>query len=286
MSFNINEHLENDTFNININDNNGEVDVILGHADHILYNYERDNIKLKGGWYYRNIGLNTDFLLYVIDKYNIKKMNFIGMSKSCSGCIIFTKQLLAKKIDIEYNLFMFSPHTTVDKEVYIKRNLIDKTPDTLKGFWERNHYNPRAISRMEARKLVGVDNVNMYIFYPEKGKNGEDVLAERVQGKNVTHIKLPVYMHNTFFPFWKKVDSNRSIELYEGVFRTMHKDDYTFYSHMQQSEAYDFHLYECLKNPNQFIEKLEELISYKKNIIIGPLVKLSPLATLEAPVSI
>jgi len=286
MSFDLNKYTENEMFQVNINDNNGEVDVILGHSDHIPHTYERDNVKLKGGWYYRNIGLNTSFLLYIIDTYNIKKMNFIGMSKSCSGCIIFTKQLLSKNIHIEYNLFMFSPHTTIDKEVYIKRNLLNKIPLSLKRFWEGDHYTPRAIKRMEAKKLVGLEDVNMYIFYPEKGKNGEVVLAERVQGKNVTHIKLPAYMHNTFFPFWKKVDNKRSIELYEGVFHTMHKDDYTFYSRMQESKVYDFHLYKCLKNPSQFIEKLEELIFHEKNIIKGPLVKLSPSAILESPVSI
>jgi len=286
MTFNINEYIDNETFKIDINDNNGEIDVILGHSDHILHNYNRDNVKLKGGWYYRNIGLNTNFLLYIIDTYNIQKMNFIGMSKSCSGCIIFTKQLLAKDIKIEYNLFMFSPHTTIDKEVYIKRNLLDKTPGSLKGFWERNHYTPRAIKRMEARRLVGIDGVKMFIFYPEKGQNGESILAERVEGENVTHIQLPVYMHNTFFPFWKKVDNNRKIELYEGIFRTMHKDDYAFYSRMQADENYEFHLYQCLKNTDKFIEQLNKFIENEKNIIKGPLVKLFPSATLEAPVSL
>lgn len=286
MIFDLNKYIEKKTYKIDIKKNNGEVDVILGHGDHILHKYDRNNVKLKGGWYYRNIGLNTSFLLYIIEKYDIKKINFIGMSKSCSGCIIFTKQLLAKKVDIEYNLFMFSPHTTVDKKVYEKRNLLDKIPGSLKGFWEGTHYNPKAIRRMEARSLVGIENVNMYIFYPEKGQNGEAVLAERVTGENVKHIKLPVYMHNAFFPFWKKVDNNRKIELYEGIFRTMHKDDYAFYSRMQEHQEYDFHLYQCLDNPSKFIDKLEKFIFNEKNIIKGPLVKLAASATLEAPVSI
>ena len=280
----IDKYLEADRFRIEIKDNNGEVDVILGHDKHMLHKYARNNVKMKGGWFYRNISLNVDFLLYVIEKYNIKKINFLGTSKSCSGAVIFTKELLKKGINIQYNLFMFSPYTTVDKEVYEKRNIVDKVPGTLKYFWESDRYTVHAINRMEARKLIGKDLVNMYLFYPQKSKHGEKDLALRVKGDNITHIELPVHMHNTFFPFWKEVDNKGIIELYENVFKKMHQDDYRFYSRMQNHQAYNFHLYACMADTSVFTDKLNQFIENEKDIEIGPHAKLSKSASIEAPV--
>jgi len=284
MQFPIDEHLKSDRFRIEIKENNGEVDVILGHSEHILHKYTRNNVKLKGGWFYRNIQLNTDFLLYVIKKYKIKKINFIGTSKSCSGAVIFTKELLKRDINIEYNLFMFSPYTTVDKKVYQKRNIIDKVPGTLVNFWESDRYTIHAIKRMEARSLIDKKNVFMYIFYPGKSEYGEKELARRIKGNNVTHIEIPVFMHNTFFPFWKEVDDNGIIELYENTFKKMHRDDYRFYSRMQNYQDYNFHLYTLMKEPNIFIKKLKAFIRNEKDIEVGPHAKLSKSAHIEAPV--
>ena len=284
MIFPIDKYLEEDRFRIDIKNNNGEVDVILGHSEHILHRYTRNNIKLKGGWFYRNIALNVEFLLYVIAKYNIKKMNFIGTSKSCSGAVIFTKELLKHNINIEYNLFMFSPYTTVDKEVYEKRKIVDKVPGTLTHFWESDRYTIHAIKRMEARRLIGKKSIHMYIFYPEKSEHGEKDLALRIKGDNVTHIELPVYMHNTFFPFWKQVNDKGIIELYENIFKKMHKYDYRFYSRMQNHQAYKFHLYTCMSEPALFIDKLKQFIENEKNIEVGPHVKLSKSVSIEGPV--
>jgi len=284
MEFPINKYLDTDRFRIEIKNNNGEVDVILGHSEHMLHKYHRNNIKLKGGWFYRNISLNVDFLLYVINKYNIKKINFLGTSKSCSGAVIFTKELLKKGIDIKYNLFMFSPYTTVNKEVYEKRGIVDKVPGTLTYFWESDRYTIHAINRMEARRLIDKPNIHMYLFYPEKSEHGEKDLALRVKGDNVTHVELPVYMHNTFFPFWKEVDDKGIIELYENIFKKMHKDDYRFYSRMQNNQNYKFHLYTLLSEPEVFIEKLNQFIENEKDIEVGPHAKLHKSVTIEAPV--
>ena len=284
MKFPINKYLDTDRFRIEIKDNNGEVDVILGHSEHMLHKYHRNNIKLKSGWFYRNISLNVDFLLYVIDKYNIKKINFLGTSKFCSGAVILTKELLKKGIDIKYNLFMFSPYTTVNKEVYEKRGIVDKVPRTLTYFWESDRYTIHAINRMEARRLIDKPNVHMYLFYPKKSEHGEKDLVLRVKGDNVTHVELPVYMHNTFFPFWKEVDDKGIIELYENVFKKIHKDDYRFYSRMQNNQNYKFHLYTLLSEPEVFIEKLNQFIENEKGIKVGPNTKLSKNASIEAPV--
>ena len=286
MDFSLEKHLNEDRFRINIKDRNGEVDVILGHSYHMLSDYKRDNIKLKDGWYYRNIKLNTAFLLEVISKYNINKINFIGTSKSCSGCIIFSKELLKRDLDIDMNLFMFSPYTTVDKEVYIKRNIIDTAPGSLKFFWESDRYSSQSIKRMEAKHLIGKKNIHMYLFYPEKSGQGEKELALRMKGDNVTHIALPVYMHNTFFPFWKEVDSNGIIELYENEFRKMNTDDYRFYSRMQNHKLYNFHLYPCLEETNNFIQNLKQFIKNEKNILVEPKARLSKSAVIESHVAL
>jgi len=278
--------LMDNKYEINISGACDELDVILGHNEHMLKNYQRNNVKLKGGWYYRNIKTNTDFLSKVIKANNIKKINFIGTSKSCSGCVIFTKELRKIDIDIEYNLFMFSPYTTVDKKVYIRRGIEDKIPGSLKNFWESDMYYPRMIRRMEVRELVNIKNVNLYLIYPEKSPNGEKVLAERINGENVTHLEIPVGMHNTFFPFWKKVDNNREIELYEGVVKTMHINDYKFYSRMQNSTIYNFHLYQFLEEPEVFVRKLKEFIDNQGNIRIGKEEKISSSAILETDISI
>ncbi len=282
----IKKFLKEDRFQIDIKNDNGEVDVILGHNDHILNKYKRNNVKLKGGWYYRNIATNTEFLLYIIEKYNISKMNFIGTSKSCTGSVILTKELLKKGSTVKFNLFMFSAYTTVDKNVYIKRNLVDKVPGTLTSFWESDRYTPAAIKRMDARGLMGKKNVHMYFFFPGRSKYGEKVLAHRVTGDNVTYIELPVYMHNTLYPFWKQVENNKTIELYENQFREMHDDDFAFYSRMQNYDKYHFHLYSVLEDPKIFVKNLGEFLDphNTQNIRIGPHVRLDKSVQLEAPV--
>lgn len=279
-------YLVNNPYEINISSNSRELDVILGHNDHMLKGYQRNNVKLKGGWYYRNIKSNTEFLTNIIKKHNIKKINFIGTSKSCSGCVIFTKELRNIGINIEYNLFMFSPYTTVDKKVYVKRKIEDKIPGSLNTLWESDKYHLRMIRRMEARGLVNIENVSLYVIYPEKSPNGEKVLAERITGENVTHLEIPVGMHNTFFPFWKKVDNNREIELYEGIVKKMHINDYKFYMKMQKSIDYNFHLYQFLQEPQVFVQKLKEFIDNQGTIIIGKNTTVHPTSILESNISI
>jgi hypothetical protein len=144
-------------------------------------------------------------------------MNFIGASKSCSGCIILGKQIIKNTTDVEVNLFMFSGYTTVDREVYIKRRIEDKAPGSLKSFWLSDKYTPEAIKRMEARELANKQNVHLYLFYPERSKQGEKVLAERVTGNNITYVKMPVYLHNTLYPLWKEVSGDMTIEIYENA---------------------------------------------------------------------
>ena len=255
-----------DRFEININEDNGEVDVILGHNKNILNNYKRNNVKLFGGWYYRKIGEKREFLLKVIKDYNIKKMNIIGASKSCSGCIILSKEIRKNAPKVQLNLFMFSAYTTLDRNVYIKRNIEDKAPGSLKSFWLSDNYTPEIIKRMEARHLANLKNVNMYLVYPSLCKYGEKALAQRVTGDNVKHVEMPVYLHNTLYPLWKKVGDNMEIEIYENEFRKMHRQDYAFYSKMQKHESYKFNLYSFLENPNEFIDALSIFkTSYKEN---------------------
>ena len=252
---------------INIKNKNGEIDVILGHNEHILGNYKRDHVKLKGGWYYRNVSTNVNFLSAVIEKYNVTQINFIGASKSCSGCIILSKELLKKNYPLlKMKLFMFSAYTTIDRKVYIKRNIEETAPGSLKSLWNSEWYTDGLIKRMEARRLVDAKDVEMYLFYPTKSNQGETQLARRVQGDNLHYIELPVYMHNTLFPFWKKVEGDMTIELYENVFRKMHRYDYAFYSAMQEYKEYDFHIYSCLQDPQKFMEQLDTFKShYKEN---------------------
>ncbi|OBZ92231.1 hypothetical protein ADU59_27410 [Pararhizobium polonicum] len=244
-------------FAVEINNDNGEVDVILGHGKHILRGYRRDNVKMVGGWYFSNIALNTEFLSSIIDKHSIKRLNFIGTSKSCSGAIVLTKELIRKFPKVTFNLFLFSAYTTVDREVYIRRNIEDRAPGSLVSFWESEQYTPKAIRRCEARGLVNKDNVFVYMFYPEKSKYGESQLAKRVVGSNIMHIGMPVWLHNTLYPLWKKVEGNMTIEIYESEFREMHPTDFDFYTKLQNYECYRFDLYSCVENIDRFVKHLE-----------------------------
>lgn len=253
-------------YSVEILNNKKEIDIILGNNKHILRGYDRNNIKLVGGWYYKRIQENRDFILSIIKKHGIMKINFIGASKTCSGCIVLAKQLLSHTKRAEINLFMFSAYTTVDKNVYLKRNLAEKAPGTLKKFWLSPEYTPEMIKRMEARHLANRERINMYFFYPERCKLGEKALAHRIKGKNVTYFGMPVFLHNTLFPLWKEVNSDMTIEIYEEEYRTMHKDDFIFYFKLQNYKDYNFHLYSCLKNPALFKQELDK---FKKNISAG-----------------
>ncbi|MEQ1956678.1 hypothetical protein [Mesorhizobium sp. CN2-181] len=244
-------------FAVEIHSDNGEVDVILGHDKHILHGYRRNNVKMVGGWYFTGISTNTELLSSIISKNFIKRVNFVGTSKSCSGAIILTKELIRIFPDVVFNLFLFSPYTTVDRNVYIRRNIEDRAPGSLKSFWNSDKYTPKAIRRSEARGLVNKDNVFVYLFYPEKCKQGEPILARRVVGPNIVHIGMPVWMHNTLYPLWKKVEGNMTIEIYESEFREMEPADFDFYTKLQSCECYRFDLYSCVEEVEQFVKNLE-----------------------------
>lgn len=246
-------------FSIEINGDSGEVDVILGHDKPILRGYKRDNIKMVGGWYFNNIQRNVDFLSKTFSDHNIKRVNFIGTSKSCSGAIVLTKELMAKHPYIVFNLFLFSAYTTVDKSIYIRRRIEDKAPGSLKSFWNSDKYSTKAIRRMEARQLVEKNNVFINMFYPEKSKQGEPALAHRITGSNVRHIGMPVWLHNTLYPLWKRVEGNMTIEIYESEFRQMELADYNFYTKMQNYPCYRFDLYSCVEDIERFIKNLDAL---------------------------
>ena len=248
-------------FAVNIKKKNGEIDVLLGHDAHILANYKRDNVKLIGGWYQNDVSLNVDFLVAVIKKYKITTMNFIGASKSCSGSIILSKGIIRAKVKTpKMNLFMFSGYTTIDKDIYIKRNLIERTPASLMKLWDSEDYTEDLIKEMEMRRLVGNKHIEIYLFYPTRSKYGEKVIARRLEGNNIHHIGIPVYMHNTLYPMWKKVEGDRTIEIYENIVKKMHKDDYRFYLAMQEHKSYNFHLYSLLLDPVNFQKELATFI--------------------------
>ncbi len=244
-------------FVVEINGNSGEVDVILGHGKHILRGYNRDNVKLIGGWYFNNISINTEFLAGIIEKHAIKRVNFIGTSKSCTGAIILTKELISKFPNVVFNLFLFSAYTTVDRDVYIRRKIEAGAPGSLKSFWDSEKYNPKAVRRAEARGLVNKPNVFLYLFYPEKSRQGEPQLAKRVVGDNIHYIGMPVWLHNTLYPLWKKIEDNKTIEIYESEFREMQPDDFAFYTKLQNCQHYRFNLYSCVENMDRFMKHLD-----------------------------
>lgn len=250
-----------ENFVVNIKEKDGELDVILGHNEHILSNYKRDNVKLVGGWYQNNIDLNTDFLTAIIEKYKINKLNFIGASKSCSGSIVLAKEIIRRRIQTpKMNLFLFSAYTTINKDIYIKRKLLERVPDSLFKLWDSEAYNLELIKKMELRRLIHYEDLEIFLFYPTRSKYGEEILAKRIEGANVHHIGLPVYVHNTLYPIWKKVNENRTIEIYENTIKKMHKDDYQFYLEMQEYEDYNFHLYSLLEDPEKFENNLNMFI--------------------------
>jgi len=247
---------------VSININNGEVDILLGHDDFIFNTYKRNNIKLIGGWYQHHIELNSNFLVSIIKKYEIKIINFIGASKSCSGAIILSKAIIRAKVKTpRMNLFLFSAYTTIKKEIYIKRKIEEKIPGSLKKLWDSEVYSEELVKKMELRRLVDNKYINIFLIYPTKGSYSERILAERIKGENVHHIGLPVYMHNTLYPFWKKVNKDKSIEIYEKKIQKMHKKDYNFYKSMQEYKDYNFHLYSMLTEPTVFQAELTNFIS-------------------------
>ncbi len=242
---------------IEIIDDSKEVDVILGHDKPILRGYRRNNVKMVGGWYLTNITQNTELLAGIITKHALTRVNFIGTSKSCSGAIILTKELTKKFPEVVFNLFLFSPYTTLDKDIYLRRKIDELAPGSLKSFWNSEAYTQKTLRLSEARGLVNKANVFVNIFYPEKSKRGEPVLAQRVAGPNVVHIGMPVWLHNTLYPLWKKVQGDMTIEIYESEFREMEPADFDFYTSLQRHDYYRFDLYSCVEDIDRFVKNLE-----------------------------
>lgn len=253
--------MQNAEYILNTEEDSRVIDIILGHKFFLFKHYEGNHLMLKGGWYEKNIDGQISIIKNIIEEHCIEEINFVGASKSCSGAVRLTKYLHKEYPNIKYHLFLFSAYTTVNKEVYIRRKLMDYVPRSLEKLWESSYYNTKLIQDFEHRKLINKQNINIYYFFPSKSKYGENILALRVQGDNITHISLPVFMHNTIYPFWKTVKEDATIELYENEIKTMHPKDYQFYHAMQTYKKYDFTLYNCIRNTKLFMNNLFILLS-------------------------
>lgn len=243
------------------------IDVLLGHDKFILRGYKYNNVQIKGGWYLGNIKQNADIFSSIITKYKMQKITFIGSSKSNTGSFIFTKILSTNFKNIKFKLIAFTPFTTINKTFFIRNNIVKRVPGTLKEIWKSELYNKEKVRLADAIDLCNKNNVLIYVIYPCLSKGGEDLLAQRLIGKNVNHIALPVKMHNTLFPFWNTISDDFIIETHEGVFRKLTTNDYMFYKILQAYVYYKFDIYNLSKYSNCFfINILEFLRRYREKL--------------------
>ena len=217
--------------------------------------FDLDNIQLTGGWYLDDTEHLVDELKDLFVRHGIDCVDFVGSSKSNTGSFILAKQLSHIMPGLRMRIFAFTPFTTLEENYYIAHGIADKAPGTLKGLWRDGVINPDIARLTDASDIVRFNRVKVFQFFPFFSSAGEKLLCERIAGRNIKNIPLPVSLHNTLFPFWNEVQ-DQLLETHEGVFRTMPKEDYAFYQDMQKNLCGKRGLYEILVNTSRFINAL------------------------------
>ena len=154
-----------------------------------------------------------------IQENGATEVNFVGVSKSCTGGFILASKLSKKYAGVVFRIFAFSGRTILHQEFYEERGLLDgKVAPSLKKVWANKDYETVLKEYGDAKQLIkGINNIKAYFLYPAPSRGHEPLMVERMQDlDNVHSIPLEVRLHGILYPFWKTVSKDSTVEAFEG----------------------------------------------------------------------
>lgn len=238
-----------------LNTDDSVITILLGFSKYICKGFSKNNIQVTGNWYLEE---DESILLSItdaIDKYNFKEVNFIGISKSCTGGFIFSSILSEKYPNVHFRNFAFSAYTRLDKSFYETNNLLDKVPPSLVKIWNNDAYFDKLSKNFDAVNLMeNKNNIFTYLLYPAPSRGPEPLMVQRMEGlDNVCSIPLEVRLHGILYPFWKTISKDSTVEAFEGKVITLPEKVYQYFYEMQTYSAYKFDLYSLIYDTDTFI---------------------------------
>jgi len=163
-----------------INKNDKTLTVLLGFSKYMFHNFKYNNVQVTGD-YYLDDEENLDALVDVISDFNPMTINLIGTSKSGTGAFIYTKVLKEVFKSIKFRIFAFSSYTTIDKDFYERNDLMKFIPPSLSKIWDNKKlYTPQNIKLAEAKELVDIDNISIFLIYPNLSRGGSHCLLKEL----------------------------------------------------------------------------------------------------------
>lgn len=242
----------------NLHHQEKDITILLGMDSKYLFkNFNRNNIQLTNTWYFDYIYDNVISLSEYILKYKPHIINIVGTSKSCNGAVILSHKLSVIFPTIKFRLFLFSPYTIFDKSYYNTLGLTEKLPPTLVEIMNNPKYQDRIKIYEDSRKLLDRKNVYPFIVFPKYSIGGESVMASRLYGlKNVTFIPLPLTTHSLIHPFWKRIEENMEIEIFESTKKKLPLRDFKWFTKIQNDISYTYDIYHLIFDTDQFVERI------------------------------
>lgn len=244
---------------VNRVDDANEVTVLLGFSKYLCRGFERNNIQMTGNWYLEDVEADTEQLQRIISEQRYRTVNFVGISKSCTGGIILAGRLAKILPDVQFRVFGFSAYTTLEQSWYQCEGKEDFVPDSLRAIWASDELTHLGKVHGDALQYVGPDNLYFYLIFPNRSRGGEPEVARRLEGQHHCHlIPLEVRVHGVLFPFWRKLLPDQKIELFEGQVKKLPAHAYDYFSRMQAWEPFNFNLYSVIYDTERFIESMAE----------------------------
>lgn len=170
-----------------------------------LYNYRFKQSVLflsdnKLGYYLLNPGRQVKLIYEFLVASGFNRVVFIGSSKGGTGALLWSS-LLSRHIpddSIDLSCIVFSPQT---KLYPYNKNLT--FPSYKKTFSELSVNNAMKVCFErygDVSQFVNDSDVFTAIFYSSEYQV-DKIEAERISGKNVIHIRIPLPLHGSITPF-------------------------------------------------------------------------------------
>ena len=240
------------------NNGNKTITFILGIEKLALRNFKYNNIQMIVGNEFDFFPEQIDLLYEAIVKNEIKSVNIIGMSKTCTSGVVYATALTERLVDMPINLFLFSPYTTIDEKFYRENNLLESVPRSLKIMWKKQSLHEEFLNYRDVISLVLFKNVQIFVIFPQYGVHCEPECASRIaHQENVTLIPLRVSTHAVLLPFWNQLKWDLKIEAFENEFAYLNIKDYWYYSFFQKEFKVKDSLYELMFDHRIFLKKLD-----------------------------
>jgi|GEM_PF-3473625 len=242
---------------INTVDDAQETTVLLGFSRYLCRDFERNNIQMTGNWYLEAIDENVNALHRAILEHGYRTVNFVGISKSCTGGFIFAGRLSRLLPDVQFRVFGFSSYTTMNRSWYEENGKVEYVPESLEEIWASEASRALANVVGDADSYLGVENLHYFLIYPNRSRGGEPELAKRLEGMPNCHmIPLEVRVHGVLFPFWRKLLPDQKIELFEGQVKKLPAHAYDYFSRMQAWDPFNFNLYSVVYDTDSFMKNM------------------------------